>query len=153
MDLATQSAHVNIDKVRFWHEIIVPYLFQKGCPRQQVVTPLHHVFEQLKLAWPQVDRTVTALRSPFNEIKLQRSHAQHGLIEGWQPEQTPSARYQFNDGERLACGIVASDRRAAHALNHLFKCARQSRLNFGELDMSGLRFRRYILDDQTHQDG
>jgi hypothetical protein len=40
---------MNIDKVRFRNEFIVPYFFQEGCPRQQLVASLHHVLEQLEL--------------------------------------------------------------------------------------------------------
>src|SRR5712691_10599900 len=44
VDLATQSTHMNIDKVRFRNEFVVPYVFEEGCARQQLVDPLHHVF-------------------------------------------------------------------------------------------------------------
>ena len=70
VDLATQSAHMNIDKVRFRNDFILPYLFQEGRPRQQSVTPLHHVLEQLKFARPQIEVTVAALRSSIDEIEL-----------------------------------------------------------------------------------
>src|SRR5882672_10088043 len=42
VDLATQSTHMNIDKVRFRNEFVVPYVFEEGCTCQQLVDPLHH---------------------------------------------------------------------------------------------------------------
>ena len=33
VDLATQFAHMNIDKVRFRDELIVPNILEEGCPR------------------------------------------------------------------------------------------------------------------------
>src|SRR5712664_2161853 len=46
VDLATQSTHMNIDKVRLRNKFVVPYVFEEGCARQQLVDPLHHVLEQ-----------------------------------------------------------------------------------------------------------
>jgi hypothetical protein len=54
---------MNIDKVRFRSEFVVPYVFKEGCARQQLIAPLHHVFEQLELARPQIDRPVATLRA------------------------------------------------------------------------------------------
>src|SRR5260370_30005754 len=45
VDLATQSTHVHIDKVCFGKEFVVPYVLEEFCARQQLATPLHHVFE------------------------------------------------------------------------------------------------------------
>src|SRR5258708_18537197 len=45
VDLATQSTHVHIDKVCFRKEFVVPYVLEEFCARQQLATPLHHVFE------------------------------------------------------------------------------------------------------------
>ena len=93
---------MNIDKVRFRNEFVAPHLFQEVCSRQQFVAPLHHVFEQLKFARPQIDLAVTTLRCSIDEIELQRPHAQHRLIQqSWQPGERFSARYQFNYRERL----------------------------------------------------
>ena len=93
---------MNIDKIRFRNEFIVPYLFQEVSPRQQFVTPLHHVFEQLKLARPQIDATVATLRGSIDKIELQRAHAQLRFIsQGRRPEQRVSVRYQFNNRDRL----------------------------------------------------
>jgi hypothetical protein len=93
---------VNIDKIRFGNESIAPYLLQEGCPRQQVIASLHHVFEQLKLAWPQIDFSVAALRGSIQEVEFERSRAQHSFARARrQPSQTFSARYQFNNCERL----------------------------------------------------
>ena len=89
VDPATQPAHLNIDKVGFRSKFMVPYLFQEGRPGQHFVTPLHHVFEQLKFARPQIDVTVATLRSPIDEIELQWSHAQHRFF---QRSQQPGQR-------------------------------------------------------------
>jgi len=70
VDLATQSTHMNIDKVRFRNEFVVPYVFEEGCARQQLVDPLHHVLEQMELARPQIDRPVAPLRGPIDEIEV-----------------------------------------------------------------------------------
>src|ERR1700681_196122 len=84
VDLAAQSAHMNIDKVRFRYEFIMPYLFQEGRPRMQLVALFHHVFEQPELSRPQIDLTVVTLRSSIEEIELQRSHSQHRFLgPGW----------------------------------------------------------------------
>ena len=80
VDLATQSTHMNIDKVRFRNEFVVPYVFEEGCARQQLVDPLHHVLEQMELARPQIDRPVATLRGPIDEIEFQWSHAQYRFI-------------------------------------------------------------------------
>jgi hypothetical protein len=34
----------------------VPYVFEDGCARQQLVAPLRHVLGQLELARPRIDR-------------------------------------------------------------------------------------------------
>jgi hypothetical protein len=47
---------MNIDKVRFRNEFVVPYVFEDGCARQQLVAPLRHVLGQLELARPRIDR-------------------------------------------------------------------------------------------------
>src|SRR5450756_2180385 len=100
---------MNIDQVCFGNEFIVPYLFQESCPRQRLVTPLHHVLEQPKLARSQIDLTVATLRSPIEEVQLQRSDAQHRFVwRGRPPDQWFSARCQFDDRERLFRGGVAS---------------------------------------------
>ena len=80
VDLATQSTHMNIDKVRFRNEFVVPYVFEEGCARQQLVDPLHHVLEQMELARQQIDRPVAPLRGPIDEIEFQWSHAQYRFI-------------------------------------------------------------------------
>src|SRR6195256_1030681 len=80
VDLATQSTHMNIDKIRFRNEFVVPYVFEEGCARQQLVDPLHHVLEQMELARPQIDRPVATLRGPLDEIEFQWSHAQYRFI-------------------------------------------------------------------------
>ena len=36
VDLATQSAHMNIDKVGFRNELVAPDVLQEGCARQQL---------------------------------------------------------------------------------------------------------------------
>src|SRR5450631_3842057 len=69
VDLATQSTHMNIDKVRFRNEFVVPYVFEEGCARQQ-----------MELARPQIDRPVAPLRGPIDEIEFQWSHAQYCFI-------------------------------------------------------------------------
>jgi hypothetical protein len=61
---------MNVHEIRFGNDSIIPNLFQEGPPRQQFVAPLHHVFEQLKLARPQIDLTVAALHSSIQEIEL-----------------------------------------------------------------------------------
>ena len=61
---------MNIDKVRFRIEVIVPYVLEEGCTRQQFVAALHHVFEQLELARSQIDWPVATLRSSIDEIEL-----------------------------------------------------------------------------------
>src|ERR1700747_3016567 len=77
--LPTQLSHVNVDEIGFRNELVVPHLRQDGCACQQLVASLHHVLEQMKLAWPQIDPTVAALRGSIQEIELQRSHTQHGV--------------------------------------------------------------------------
>jgi len=54
---------MNINKVRFGNEFVVPYFFEEGFARQQFVATSHHVFEQLELAGPQNDWAITSLRS------------------------------------------------------------------------------------------
>jgi hypothetical protein len=71
---------MNIDKVRFRNEFVVPYVFEEGCARQQLVDPLHHVLEQMELARAKIDRPVAALRGPIDEIEFQWSHAQYRFI-------------------------------------------------------------------------
>jgi len=61
---------MNIDKVGFRNEFIVPHLLEEGRPRQQLIASLHHVFEQLELARPQIDRPLATLRSPIDEVEL-----------------------------------------------------------------------------------
>jgi hypothetical protein len=73
---------MNVDKVRVGNKLVVPYLLEEGGPRQQLVAPLHHLFQQLKLAWPQIDLTVAAFGGSIHEIERQRSDAQHYFIYG-----------------------------------------------------------------------
>jgi hypothetical protein len=79
VDLAAQPAHMNIDKVRFRNESVMPHVLEEGCARNQLVAPLHHVPEQTEFTWPQIDRSVTTLRGSIDEIKLQRSNAEYRL--------------------------------------------------------------------------
>ena len=64
---------MNIDKVRFGDEFILPHVFEESCPRQQFVAPLHHVLEQLELARSQINLPVTTSCNSIEEIELQRS--------------------------------------------------------------------------------
>jgi len=68
---------MNIDKVRFRNEFVMPYVFEEGCARQQLVDPLHHVLEQMELAGRRSIGRVATLRGPINEIEFQWSHAQY----------------------------------------------------------------------------
>jgi hypothetical protein len=49
---------MNIDKVRFGDEFVVPNLLQEGGSGQHFVVPLHHVFEQQELARPEINLTL-----------------------------------------------------------------------------------------------
>src|SRR5712672_3564945 len=92
--------------------------------------PLHHVFEQAELTWQQIDRPVATLRSSIDEIKLQRSHAQHRLARhGWRPKRRLDARICFSYREWSSRFTVASQGCSVHAVNNLLKCARQQRMN------------------------
>src|SRR6266404_3468210 len=80
VELATQPAHMNIDKVRrFRNEFVVPYVLEQGCARHQLAAPLHHVLEQEEFTWQQIDRSVATLCRSIDEIKLQRSNAEYRL--------------------------------------------------------------------------
>src|SRR6267142_5007145 len=129
VELATQSTHVHIDKVCFRKEFVVPYVLEEFCARQQLAVPLHHVFEQTELAWQQIDRPVATLRSSIDEIKLQRSYAQHRLMRlGWRPNRGLDARICFSYCEWSSRLIVASQGCPVHPVNNLLKCAQQQRM-------------------------
>jgi hypothetical protein len=62
------------------------------------------------------------------------------------------ARYQFNCRERLVSGILRSQPRFAHPLNHFLDSGRQQQI---EVEISGreigFHFCGYIRDQKTHQ--
>src|SRR5882757_6977122 len=126
-DLAAQSAHLHIDKVCFRKEFVVPYVLEEFCARQQLATPLHHVFEQTELAWQQIDRPFATLRSSIDEIKLQRSDAQRRLTRlGWRPNRGLDARICFSYREWSSRLTVASQGCPVH---NPLECAQQQRMN------------------------
>src|ERR1700681_3164753 len=69
--LVSQPAHVDVDQVRRGNEFVIPDLLQQHGPRQQLITALHHVFEQAKLARQQVDRPLAAFRGAFDKIEFE----------------------------------------------------------------------------------
>src|SRR5258708_3057992 len=127
VDLATQSTHVHIDKVCFRKEFVVPYVLEEFCARQQLATPLHHVFEQTELAWQQIDRPFATLRGSIDEIKLQRSYAQHRHARlGGRPNRLLDARIFFSYREWSSRLTVASQGRP---VNNPLECAQEQRMN------------------------
>ena len=62
---------MNINEVRSWNELIVPYVKEEICSCQQLVATLHHVSEQPELARTQINLPVATLRDAIDEIKLQ----------------------------------------------------------------------------------
>src|SRR6267142_1218022 len=130
VELATQSTHVHIDKVCFRKEFVVPYVLEEFCARQQLAVPLHHVFEQTEFAWQQIDRPVATLRSSIDEIKLQRSYAQHRLTRlGCRPNRGLDAQIYFSYREWSSRLIVASQGCPVHPVNDLHERPQQQRMN------------------------
>src|SRR4030088_2082539 len=100
---------MNVDKVGVGNKLVVPYLLEEAGAGQQLVAPLHHVFQQLKLSWSQTDLTVAAFGRSIHKVDRQRSAAQHLFIYGgFLPYQGMSARNHFNNRERLPQGGVMS---------------------------------------------
>src|SRR5260370_26115163 len=127
VELATQSTHVHIDTVCFRKEFVVPYVLEEFCARQQLATPLHHVFEQTELAWQQIDRSFATLRGSIDEIKLQRSYAQHRLARlGGRPNRLLDARVFFSYREWSSRLTVASQGRP---VSNPLECAQEQRMN------------------------
>jgi hypothetical protein len=46
----------------------MPDRFQERRAGQQLVTPFHHVLQQLKFSWTQIDTAIATLGSTVNEI-------------------------------------------------------------------------------------
>jgi len=155
VDITTQPAHVNVDQVRIRNKFVVPDIFQEGGSCQQFAAPPHHVLEQLEFPCPQIDPTVATRRDSIDEVEFKRSYSQHRFIRrSGPPDGGGSARYQFNDCERLSFGIVAAQGRSAHPVHDLLKCARQQRMKIcTSSDGSGSQFRGNVLDEEAHQNG
>src|SRR5258708_29446060 len=84
----------------------------------------------MKLARQQIDRPVATPRSSIDEIKLQRSYAQHRLTPlGWRPNRGLDARICFSYREWSSRLIVASQGCLGHPVNNLLYCAQQQRMN------------------------
>src|ERR1700737_3275378 len=115
--LVSQPAHMNIDQVRCRNEFVIPDFLQQHCPRQQLVAPLHHVFEQTELARQQVYRPLAARRGAFDEIEFELTNAQDGFAGlGRPPQQAFYARHEFDDCERFREVVVTPHPQSAYTI-------------------------------------
>src|SRR5882757_3755748 len=61
VDLVPQPSHMHIDEVALRDEFVIPDLFEKHCPCQQLVLASHHIFKEAKFPRKQVDHPLTTL--------------------------------------------------------------------------------------------
>src|ERR1700760_482571 len=70
---------MNIDKVGFGNELVMPYLLQERGPRQHFFAPLHHVFEQHEFTRTEINLSPVTPGGSVDEVEFERSHAQRRL--------------------------------------------------------------------------
>ena len=82
-----RSDGMHVDEVGLRDELVVPHLFQQHGARQHLLFAAHHVFEQAEFARQQINLAVPALGDALDEIKLERSYAQHRVAIFCRPAQ------------------------------------------------------------------
>src|SRR5882672_2648488 len=56
--LVPQPAHVDVHEIGLRNELVLPHFLEEHGAREDLVLPLHHVFEQAKLARQQIDGAI-----------------------------------------------------------------------------------------------
>ena len=117
VDLAPEIADVDVDDVGLRQKFVVPDVLEQHRASDDLVGPAHEVFEQLELAWQEIDAPVAAPDRALDEIHFEWAGAQAGRARiGDAPRQRLDPRRQFAQFERLDEIIVAARLQAADAV-------------------------------------
>src|SRR5712671_1951345 len=117
VDLVPQPAHMHVDEVGLWDELVFPHLFEQHCARQRLVLATHHILEQAEFPRQQLNGAVAALCRTLDEIELERPDLEFRLEAGGRaPQQRFDPCDQLHEIERLGEIIIASRAQSPYAV-------------------------------------
>src|SRR5712675_1332150 len=117
VDLVAQPAHMHVDEVGLWDELVFPHLFEQHGTRQRLVLATHHILEQAEFPRQQLNGAVAALCRTLDEIELERPDLKFRLEAGGRtPQQGFDPCDQLDEIERLGEIVVTSRPQSPYAI-------------------------------------
>src|SRR5690242_13052427 len=115
VDLSPQAAHVHVNEIAPRYKFVVPDFLEQHGAGQHLILSAHHVFEQAKLPWQQIDRAVAACRRARQQIELKWPDAQYRAgIFGGASQQRFDPGNQFLDREWLGQIVVSASTQSTY---------------------------------------
>ena len=108
---------MHVDKIGRRNEFVIPDFLEQHRPCQHLVAPLHHIFQQAKLARQEVDHAIAPSDGARDQIELERPCPQRRLARFRRTaQQRLDSCKELDECERFGEVVVAAHPQSAYAV-------------------------------------